>query len=1717
MTVHRLSAGDGYAYYIRETVSADERREIGRELGDYYTAQGQPPGLWMGSGIQLLGVSGTVTEAQMKALFGQGLHPDAERIIADRIAAGDSSKRALAAAKLGRAFPQFKNRDTEFGRRFEEELATFERLNRRAPDATERAALRGKVGSLMFREAHGRGPTSKEDLGRFIKRAEGGKRQEAVAGFDLVFSAPKSVSVLWALGDEEVRQAVERAHGQAIADTLAWLEAEATMTRTGTGGIAQEHVQGGLIATRFRHYDNREGEPLLHDHVVIANKVLGVDGKWRSLDGTLLFAQNVPASELYNARVVEVVCDALGLRAEAREVTAGKRPVMEIAGVGSDLIEGHSARSRSIKERTAELVEEFRQQHGREPSSKALLQLMQQATLDTRPDKGHARALSDLRVEWRAAAVDAYGAERVDALLQSARAAADGFREDTAAVRIDVETAAREVIETVSDHRSVWGRRQVLAEARRWVMAATRGTRPGAKLADQIAELALSREAINITPPDPNPSFAPLTRPDGTSIYRRRETELFTSAAVLAAEDRIVGAARTRVIPAASAEAFERVLAAYQQANPGRPLDAGQRALARRFATGEHLVEAAIGPAGAGKTTAMAVAADAVREAGGRVIGLGPSARAAAELSAGIDAPAYVLHQWLGQRERARQGEPVPAEFEIGAGDMLIVDEAGMAGTRRLADVVAEAERAGAVVRLIGDPGQLASVEAGGALRLLANTTDVVELEQVHRFRAPGEAAASLALRAGEPEDAWAWYLAQDRIVAGSREQMLQAIFRDWQHDVEQGRPALMMADDNASVGELNGAAQAYRLGAGQLDTTHTVHLRDGLAAHRGDLVVTRRNARKTVVRGGRDFVKNGDQWSVVAVNGDGSLIVRHTDHGGRATLPADYVSRYVELGYASTGHRGQGATVATGSGLLSRKTSREAAYVEMTRGREHNRGYVILDDGETMADVLTAIARNSQASISATETIREEQDRAVSVRQLANEYTDVHARALSLRYQSMLRSVIGEAAEEFIAADAWQAVVRAVRDAEREGFAPERILLAAYSERDFDDAEDVAAVLSWRIDNHVDDARQLTEKLRTENPNRPLADLTPEQLQGLAQRAAEHRAHALENLRRADARVANQPRAVEVEGQPVPAWPHRAYGDLTRAQLADAIARARRLSRAGDLGGDAAREASADLFALRREQRLRARMAPIDRMRETWQREPGTGHAATAGQDGMTVAATMQGNLQGKDEARQRVEQAEVVTARVRAEQRLRQLLPDAAPITPDNSGPLPEWLAPREVERDAHTPQAWTEHLQARREVIEDRLRQTGQNLAQDPPEWARPLGPVPPVDHELREAWERTAALADAWRTRRQVRDSEPGIGDRPDADRDADAWQTLQDQMAQVGRRARAVEAAAHRGDVLYPAADPALQDALGTATELEPAAVAVAEEARAIEAGLAESAAQDVAVEDEVDSTEENWQDLPYAMLSDAELTVALAYAAEAAEAAHDQAAAQDARVAELAAALAPGGDVEQRIAARAERVEAIQEMRATAVLVTELTAGVEYDRNLTVDIEARLTETNRFGRPTVRGPEREQMERQLLDLRTSVDRRNLELAAARQRLQDSAQRAGDPAEHDERLAAWERAGGSRDAVLERTSTSRARGLQAARAEATAARDRVTELDASAATIRQEMQRRDAQPYDQRLSEEARRIQAAQRTVEQQRQQQGPEQNRGGRNRNGPEL
>ncbi|MGW6459960.1 MobF family relaxase [Streptomyces sp. NPDC055078] len=1400
MTIHKLSAGDGYLYYTREIVTGDERRSGRRELSDYYTAEGNPPGVWIGTGASGLGVSGTVAEAQMKALFGEGMHPDADQIIEQATAQGLSTTAALREARLGRRYYRYEQTEGPLAAKIQDTIEDFETRQGREATDTERKSLRGKVGAIAFREDFGRSPKDAEELSRYISANTSCDRQ-AVAGYDLVFRN-KYASILWGLCDEETCREVEEAHEQAIADTLEWIEQNALATRTGINGIAQEDVQG-LIAARYRHYDSRLGDPLLHDHVVIANKVRGMDGKWRSVDGKLLYAMGVAASELYNQRVIEELCRRLGVQAEEREVTPGKRPVMAIRGLGDDLLQAFSKRAHDIRRDLDKLLTEYRSRHGRDPDIGARMALIQQAAQLSRPKKKKARALSVLRSSWRSEATALFGAARIDGLLEHLRRVArDGVASRDPVAAVNVEEAARDVLNTVAEERTVWGERHVLAEARRQVVRLTGGRGDTRGLAERITQQVLQQGSIDITPPDLHPPFAPLLRADGTSIYRRRESQLYTSEETLAVGSRILEAARRSVIPALGRDAFATVANRFI----GPPLDTGQRRLAEAFACSERLLVLGFGPAGSGKTTALQLVRDAVAASDGRLIALAPSSRAAKVMEAELGVRAHTVHRWLAQRDRLAEGRKVKDDFTLRPGDVIVVDEAFMAGNRRIARITDEAEASGALVRLIGDPAQLGSVEAGGDLRRVANEVGAAGLETLHRFQTDGEGQASLALRHADPPDAWRWYLTENRIVGGTPDAMLDAVFTAWQTDTEAGLHALMMADDTDAVRELNIRAQAFQLASGNLDLTRSVALRDDLRAAVGDVIITRKNQSRIPVRGGHDYVKNGDQWHIERLEPSGNATVRHTGHGGRVVLPARYLRRHTELGYASTVHRAQGLTVDMAHGLITARTSREAAYVMVTRGRRSNWLYAATDERQGMRDVLDTIAHSSRAQVSAHETIRAEQERVYGIAQLAAEYTDVHARAVGHRLTRLARRVLGSAAEAFIESDAWPAVERSLRTAESDGWDAGTLLAAAHAERGFADAEDPAAVLSWRITVRVTEGREAAERAaeREQQPgrSRPLKHLDNALLTQLLKRADSLRHQALQELHRADAAVAGQPRTVVADGLPHPAWPRRTYGHLTRAELSGAIADARRSMRRAALEGthDTERTAASDHATLRREQWLRKAMRPVDRMREDWQREPRKGANHTAHQPVHLTIQELTSNFHRQETARERLRRAQIIDDRIRAERRLREQLPHGPARDADHTGPLPDWLAPSHALRDTDTPEGWRQHLVERRIVLAQRLEHNGALLAAEPPMWARVLGPVPHTGTDLRNLWERTAALAEAWRIRNTVNDdATEGIGPAPDDPHDAHAWSVLQARIAEMARRAHASAAARARPD------------------------------------------------------------------------------------------------------------------------------------------------------------------------------------------------------------------------------------------------------------------------------------------------------------------------------
>jgi len=985
MTVHRLHAGDGYTYLTRQVASGDRERGRGQDLADYYTAAGTPPGRWHGRGAEALGVSGVVSEAQMKALFGEGLHPDADAVIAAAITAGASSADAVAAVKLGRPFPSFTAAQAPARAELARRLIEFRAEHGRVATAGERNLLRTEAARAVYRQVHGRAPRGVE-LGALLG-AEKRTQVQAVAGYDLVFTPQKSVNLLWGLGSERVRDAVAAVHERAVTETLEWVQAEAGKTRRGAGGVRQIDTQGLTIA-RFDHFDNRTGDPNLHTHAAVSNKVLGADGKWSALDGRVLYAVGVAASTRYNALMVDHLRRELGVDFADRSKGPEKEPVQEVAGVTDAMITDFSRRA-DIIARTDELTAQYRASHGHSPSKASQIRLAQQAVLDTRDTKPVPRSLTEMRAEWAGRATAHTGgqvpADWVDDLLASHR---HPGRVRSIEVVFDRELIAAAVVETVSRRRATWTEANLRAAAEDRVARCVFDTPEAARAAvEEVVTAARDTGSLllSIDPDDPTPAV--VSRADGGSVYRVHGAARYTSQAVLDAERGLLEAGHTPTTVFLTGAAVDAAVAAVA-AEGGRDLNDGQRAIARHLATSGQLVAVAVGPAGTGKTTAMKALTRAWTDDGHPVVALAPNKAAAKVLGDELGVGAQTVAKLLTtEHHRDCEGQP----SGVAAGTMLLVDEAGMTATADLAALLELARTRGAVLRLVGDPDQLSAVESGGALRLLAADTRAPELAEVVRFADLAEADAGLAVRGGDTDAAWVFYHDHGRVQSGSAEEMREQVLAAHLADTASGHRSLMMAATTEDVTALNNAAHAARADAGHVDTTGLgVRLRDGLAAYPGDTVVTRRNTPGLRVSGGHHdgaTVSNGDLWTVTAAHPGGALTVRGGTHRGTLTLPADYVGEHVELGYATTVHRAQGMTVDTAHTLMAPSLTRSTAYVGLTRGRDTNHLYLVTDttpdahpdhqpeESTNPAAVFAAIVARGDDNLAATATLAAELD----------------------------------------------------------------------------------------------------------------------------------------------------------------------------------------------------------------------------------------------------------------------------------------------------------------------------------------------------------------------------------------------------------------------------------------------------------------------------------------------------------------------------------------------------------------------------------------------------------------------------------------------------------------------------------------------------------------------------------------------------------------------
>ncbi len=691
MGMHKLLAGDGYAYLTRQVAAGDGRVGARESLVAYYEATGTPPGRWVGAGLRGLGDDGA------------------------RVRAGDL-----------------------------------------VPEA-------GMV--AVFRDGHD--PLTGQPLGRPYTDL----RTRPVVGYDLTFTVPKSAAVVWALGDERTRAGVLADHHAAVSQALTFVEDQVVRTRVGAAGLRQVRTQG-MVAAAFDHWDTRAGDPGLHTHVVLANKVQGPDGVWRALDGKTVHAATVTVSELYDGLLADELHRRLGVTWSHRARGADRNDAFEIDGIDDTLIRAFSSRADQIHEAELDWTQDFRDKRGRGPSRVETIHAREYLTRATRPAKV-LRPLAELFTAWANRARELTGTEPHDL---AARALSGDYQRGLRAA--DVGPVVREafvaqMLDDAAERRSVWSEWNLGAAAAR-VTKTLRMSSPRQRR-QLLAELTKDAAARCVHLDE---SREPATRRIGESMY--------TSVELLAAERVVIDAADREV-------AFGHLcsgLVRWLDTDPPvlHELAGDQRDAVRAIVGSSRALDVLVGPAGTGKTTTLATLGQVWLTGGARVVGLAPSASAAHTLQQALKVPCHTTAKWLyetvgegadqrtrrfvaGLREerdltargvrddagpeRARRvwwdAHEAQEPWRLSSGDLVVVDEASLADTRSLAELISQAQAADAKVLLVGDQLQRGSVGAGGAFGMLARRGPTAELTSLWRFSQPWEARASLELRRGHP------------------------------------------------------------------------------------------------------------------------------------------------------------------------------------------------------------------------------------------------------------------------------------------------------------------------------------------------------------------------------------------------------------------------------------------------------------------------------------------------------------------------------------------------------------------------------------------------------------------------------------------------------------------------------------------------------------------------------------------------------------------------------------------------------------------------------------------------------------------------------------------------------------------------------------------------------------------------------------------------------
>jgi conjugative relaxase-like TrwC/TraI family protein len=717
----------------------------------------------------------------------------------------------------------------------------------------------------------------------------------SVHGFDLVFAAPKSVSLLRALTDDVAEKAMANAHATAITAAMIYLHQHAGYTRVHNRVTGEKDLLRlpGLVAIAYQHETSRCGDPHLHTHVIVPNRQPRADGQLVSIDSKSLHHEAKAAGTIYQAVLRHELHTERGFEWNPVDAHSG---MAEIAGVDRECIKAWSQRSTRLLEWAKNNLVIVDGEPS--PAQKAAAQKA------TRPTKPESLAWQALKEQWRSDTRgmllhrDAHYYARATRRAE-ARTAADSARIAQTAVSIDRAAFTRaDMVEVVGA--------QLPVDA------------PGDPRA--LIERIVDEVSVRISAP--------------REAHHREGHEMFTVDAIITEEERVFGMVD---------EADNRSRLDVRIQDLGDLSGDQQRAI-RNIAISPFLVQPLQAPAGAGKTHSLKALRAAAHRAGKEVLLLAPTGRAVdAALAEGAGDRGLTVAKAL---HLIAHGE-----LQVDRRTVVVVDEASMVGTPELKKLLSCAVVERAKMVLVGDCHQLAPVCARGGVfeQLCAELPWSQGLGEVWRMRDPDERDASLALRCGHGNrlrKAVGWYRSHGRLHTGDPIAMAADALHAYHQDRVGGKDAMLICDTwemadalnrrlhdslTATKGPTVRAARDQLIGIGDLIMSRsndaTIEVHPGTGHRRGELL---------------DQVRNGHRWRVAAIDPVRSRIAaERTTDKARAVFEGDYLREHVTLGYAATVHSAQGVTTDRSHAIVGEGATRALLYVAMTRGREDNQAYI--------------------------------------------------------------------------------------------------------------------------------------------------------------------------------------------------------------------------------------------------------------------------------------------------------------------------------------------------------------------------------------------------------------------------------------------------------------------------------------------------------------------------------------------------------------------------------------------------------------------------------------------------------------------------------------------------------------------------------------------------------------------------------------------------------